>query len=163
MLDGGHYDKSSHDGALVLACIQEAREAGWINISTEKDIILWRWLIVAVFIEEELEKNGTIEVPTEDGGVDVAAIYAGRNGAISIYPGPLRFALASHAEGAAIEKYGESVGLELMLKMYHAMITDDPERGFKLTAFGREGLELLHDGFIDDINANGLPSLPVIH
>jgi hypothetical protein len=55
----------------------EAVESNWITLNIEKQIIVWRWLLAAVFITEELEKNGTVDVPNDEGGVDTAVIYSG--------------------------------------------------------------------------------------
>lgn len=87
LLDNGRYDKHLADGMEILACIMEAVESNWITLNIEKELILWRWLLAAVFITEELEKNGTIDVPNDEGGVDTAVIYVGERGAISVYPG----------------------------------------------------------------------------
>lgn len=109
-LDNGHYDKNIAEGMELLASIMEAVESNWITLNIDKQIIVWRWLLAAVFIAEEQEKNGTVEVPNDEGGVDTAVIYSGKQGAISVYPGPERFALANHIEAGAIEKYGPAVG-----------------------------------------------------
>lgn len=162
-LDNGHYDKCNYEGLQMLACIQEARESGWLLLSVEKEVLIWRWLVVTVFVNEEREKNGTVEVANEDGGTDLAVIYAGKNGAISIYPGAERFALANHVEGCAIEKYGTETGLKLALRMYKDMVAVDPKKGFRMSAMGREGLELLHDSFIEQIQTEGMPAMPVTH
>jgi hypothetical protein len=98
LLDNGRYDKHLADGMEILACIMEAVESNWITLNIEKEMILWRWLLAAVFITEELEKNGTVDVPNDTGGVDTAVIYSSKHGAISVYPGPERFALANHIE-----------------------------------------------------------------
>jgi hypothetical protein len=98
LLDNGRYDKHLAEGMEILACIMEAVESNWITLNIEKEIILWRWLLAAVFITEELEKNGTVDVPNDTGGVDTAVIYSSKHGAISVYPGPERFALANHIE-----------------------------------------------------------------
>lgn len=162
-LDNGHYDKNNIEGLQILACIQKAKESGWLKLNSEKEVVLWRWLVVTVFVNEEREKNGTLEVPNEDGGIDLAVIYAGKNGAISIYPGAERFALANHVEGCAIEKYGTETGLSLALRMYQDMVTDCPEQGFRMSEMGREGLEMLHDSFIGQIQTEGMPAMPVTH
>lgn len=162
-LDGGQHDNKLSSGLRILACIQGAKAAGWLKLSIEKEIILWRWLVVAVFVSEEREKNGTAEVPNEDGGTDLAVIYAGKNGAISIYPGAERFSLANHVEGCAIEKYGTETGLKLALRMYQDMVSECPKIGFRMSAMGREGLELLHDSFIEQIQTEGMPDMPVTH
>lgn len=162
-LDDGQYDKRIPDGMDLLACILEAVESGWITFSIEKQIIVWRWLLVAVFITEEQEKNGTIDVPNDDGGVDTAVIYSGNRGSISVYPGAERFALANYVEGCAIEKYGLQLGQQLALRMYQDMVVTDDERGFRLSPLGREGFDMLHDSFIQQIQTEGMPDMPVMH
>ncbi|HFN3688293.1 MULTISPECIES: hypothetical protein [Enterobacter cloacae complex] len=162
-LDNGHYDKQIPDGMELLACIMEAVESGWFVPSEEKLLILWRWLVVAVFITEQLQKNGTVDVPNNDGGVDTAVIYSSNSGSISVYPGPERFALASYLEGGAIEKYGTELGQQMALGMYRDMVEMDAENGLRLSIFGRDGFGLLHDSFIEQIQAEGMPSNPVIH
>jgi hypothetical protein len=159
-LDNGRYDKSLVDGMSILACVMEAVESGWITLNIEKQIIVWRWLLAAVFITEEMEKNGTVDVPNDEGGVDNAVIYSGEHGAISVYPGPERFALANHIEAGAIKKYGQKEGLPLALRMYQDMVDCDDEYGFRLSAMGREGFNMLHDGFIEQIQAEGMPDMP---
>ena len=162
-LDNGRYDKSLADGISILACIMEAAESGWLTLSIDQQIIVWRWLLAAVFIIEELEKNGTIDVPNDEGGVDTVVIYSGEHGAISVYPGPERFSLANHIEAGAIEKYGQKEGLPLALRMYQSMVVCDDEYGFRLSAMGREGFNMLHDGFIEQIHTEGMPDMPVMH
>ncbi|VAR00407.1 2-polyprenylphenol hydroxylase related flavodoxin oxidoreductase [Klebsiella pneumoniae] len=162
-LDNGHYDKRLADGMNILACIMEAVESSWLTLTIEQQIIVWRWLLAAVFITEELEKNGTVDVPNDEGGVDTAVIYSGEHGAISVYPGPERFALANHIEAGAIEKYGQKEGLPLALRMYQDMVVCDNEYGFRLSAMGQEGFNLLHDGFIEQIHTEGMPGMPVMH
>ena len=163
LLDNGRYDKHLADGMEILACIVEAVESNWITLNIEKELILWRWLLAAVFITEELEKNGTIDVPNDEGGVDTAVIYSGERGAISVYMGPERFALANHIEVSAIEKYGEEAGKRAALRMYQNMVVIDDECGFRLSAMGREGFNMLHDGFIEQIQTDGIPPMPVMH
>ncbi|HED1503475.1 TPA: hypothetical protein R4S70_000961 [Raoultella ornithinolytica] len=163
LLDNGRYDKYLAEGMEILACIMEAVESNWIVLSIEKQIIVWRWLLAAVFITEEREKNGTADVPNDEGGVDTAVIYSGQHGAISIYPGPERFALANHIEAGAIKKYGPEVGQQLALRMYQGMVVADEEHGFRLSAMGREGFNLLHDSFIEQIQTEGMPDMPVMH
>ncbi|MGS2868878.1 hypothetical protein [Enterobacter ludwigii] len=162
-LDSGRYDRNLTKGLEVLACIMEAEESGWITLNIEKQIIVWRWLLAAVFITEEQEKNGTVEIPNDEGGVDTAVIYSGEHGAISVYPGPERFALANHIEVGAIEKYGADVGQQLALRMYQEMVVADDDSGFRLSAMGREGFNLLHDSFIEQIQTEGMPGMPVMH
>lgn len=161
--DGSRFDSRNSEGLRWLACIMDAVAAGWVSLGAEKELILWRWLVATVFINEEKDKNGTIEIPNEDGGVDIAVIYSGKKGNLSIYPGPLRFSLANHVEGIAIEKYGVCEGSALALRMYQDMVIADPGYGFRMSPFGRKGLEMLHDDYIGEINTNGMPEAHVIH
>lgn len=161
--DSPRFDFRNSEGLRWLACIMDAVAVGWVSLGTEKELILWRWLVATVFINEEKDKNGTIEIPNEDGGVDIAVIYSGKKGNLSIYPGPLRFSLANHVEGIAIEKYGVCEGSALALRMYQDMVIADPEDGFRMSPFGREGLEMLHDDYIGMIKTSGMPEMPVMH
>ena len=162
-LDNGRYDKCLADGMNVLECIMEAVDNNWITLNTEKQMIVWRWLLAAVFITEEQEKNGIVDVPNDEGGVDTAVIYSGEHGAISVYPGPERFALANNIEAGAIEKYGPELGQKMALRMYQNMVVADDESGFRLSSMGREGFNMLHDGFIKQIQNEGMPDVPVMH
>ncbi|WP_448309832.1 hypothetical protein [Pantoea sp. PGP6] len=162
-LDAGKYDKPISDGLHVLSCIQDAMAAGWLSLAVEKEIVIWRWLVVATFIIEEKAKNGTVDVQNEDGGVDQAVIYRGVKGSMSIYPGPERVALITNMEMPAITKYGVKNGLPLLLQMYKQMLTMCPQRGFRISEMGRTGLNMLHDDFIEELNTNGMPAMPVMH
>ncbi|MGV4173052.1 hypothetical protein [Citrobacter freundii] len=161
--DGSRFDSRPSEGMRWLACIFDAYAAGWVDLGTKKELVLWRWLVATVFINKEKDKNGTVEVPNGDGGVDIAVIYSGKKGNLSIYPGPLRFSLANHVESIAIEKYGVCEGSALALRMYQDMVIADPGCGFRISPFGRKGLEMLHDDYIGEINANGMPEMPVMH
>lgn len=162
-LDGGQFDKNLPDGMRLLSYVWEAERDGLLKLNLEKQVITWRWLVVTVFLIEEQYKSGTVEVQNDEGGTDLATIYAGKNGSMSIYPAPVRFSLANHVEGCAIEKYGTETGLGLALRMYQDMLVITPEQGFKLSAMGREGLEMLHDEFIEMIHTEGVPNMPVVH
>lgn len=161
--NGSRFDSRPSEGLRWLACIFDADAAGWVALGAKKELVLWRWLVATVFINEEKDKNGTVEIPNDGGGVDIAVIYSGKKGDLSIYPGPLRFSLANHVEGIAIEKYGVEKGSALALRMYQEMVIADPGYGFRMSPFGREGLEMLHDDYIGMINTNGMPEASVIH
>lgn len=161
--DSSYFDHRTQDGFRWQLCIQEAKEAGWIQFPVSKEIILCRWLVATVFINEERDKNGTVDVPNEDGGFDRAVIFLGERGGMSIYPGPVRFAMSSHIESVAIEKYGREEGLALALRMYRGMVEFQQEKGFALTAFGREAMDRLHNGFIAQLQTEGVPGVPLMH
>jgi hypothetical protein len=64
-------------------------ESNWIVLSIEKQIIVWRWLVVTIFLSEEQEKNGTVEIQNDEGGIDTAVIYSGERGASASIPAPV--------------------------------------------------------------------------
>ncbi|HIF5901132.1 TPA: hypothetical protein ACX3HX_003808, partial [Raoultella ornithinolytica] len=69
----------------------------------------------------------------------------------------------NHVEAGAIEKYGQKEGLPLALRMYQDMVVCDDECGFRLSSMGRQGFNMLHDGFIEQIQTEGMPGMPVMH
>ena len=162
-LNDGEHDATTVNGLRLLACVWDAVENGWYRMSVAREIIIWRWLVVTVFITQEKDKNGTADVPNDEGGIDRAVIYRGANGGMGIYPGPERFALANHVESIAIEKYGSDEGLKLALRMYKDMLTAEQGEGFRLSPFGQQAFEMLHDSFIEQLNTKGMPDMPVMH
>ncbi|HCQ4375420.1 hypothetical protein MZC30_23440 [Escherichia coli] len=163
-LDAGEYDYPNTRGLSILQCLAEAYESGILeNCSIDMKVAQWRWLYVTVFINEEGDKNGTVDIPNDNGTTDRAVIYKGKHGCLSIYPGPLRIALQNHVEWGFIEKYGEAEGMGRVLFLYQKMLIADPDNGFIISAMGREGLELLLDEMIHDLNTHGMPEEPVTH
>ncbi|EEW7853625.1 TPA: hypothetical protein RM919_002331 [Escherichia coli] len=163
-LNDGEYDNPYWHGLRIMQCIAEADDARFLGrFSVDMKVAQWRWLYVATFISEEENKNGTIDIPNDNGTTDRAVIYKGKHGCMSIYPGPLRIALQNHVEWGFIEKYGETEGMGRVLFLYQKMLIADPDNGFILSAMGREGLELLLDEMINDLNTHGMPEAPVTH
>lgn len=78
-------------------------------------------------------------------------------------PGLIRIALQNHVERGFIEKYGEAEGMGRVLFLYQKMLIVDPGNGFITSTMGREGLELLLDEMIHDLNTHGMPEAPVTH
>lgn len=163
-LDAGRFDASLSDGLRVAAEIQIGETRGWFRPTDEQTALFWRWIVACLFICEQQRANGTVDVANEDGGTDRAVIYAGQQGNICVYPAPERFSLASHIEALAIEKYGVETGLPLAVKMYQGMTEVDPHGGaLRLSQMGREGLTMLHDGFIEMLRTEGMPAAPTAH
>lgn len=161
-LNDGKYDANTVKALRLLACVWEAAEKGWYRLSVAKEIILWRWLVVTVFVIEQRELNGIVDVQNDSGGTDKAIIYRSKKGGMSIYPGPERFCMASNVESVAIEKYGADVGLEKALQIYKAMV-EYGSNGFELSAWGRDAFQILHDSFIEQLQTEGMPDMPVMH
>ncbi|ATO76581.1 hypothetical protein KIK22_003056 [Escherichia coli] len=157
-LDAGEFDTPNVRGLRILQCLAQADEAGLLGkLPVEMKVAQWRWLYVTTFINEEEDKNGTIDVPNEHGTTDRAVIYNGKHGVMTIYPSPIRFALQQYIEWNLIQTYGEAEGMGRALFLYQKMLTTSPDKGFILSDIGREGLELLLDEIINDLNTHGMP------
>lgn len=158
-LDAGDYDNSSAGYDIHLA-VAEGGNCGYFDFTAQHNVTMWRWLIAATFVSEMKRENGTTTVTEPDGSASQVAIYSNGKAGIVVYPFAERLAMANNIEGAMIERYGIEQGTANAIVFYQAMI--DTERG-ELTPFGRETLAELHDGFIADLNENGLPEMPAAH
>lgn len=162
-LDEGHYDHCLSDGLRVVSEIAQASKKGWFKQSDEQAVIVWRWLVSCLFIDEQLEQHGTIDATKLDGRVEKAAVYRGQYGGIVIYPATERFALANNIEGLACEKFGADAHRQAVM-IYQSMTEADPDGGnLRLSQWGRDSMALLHDGFIEMLNTEGMPAAPVAH
>ncbi|EPS5423198.1 TPA: hypothetical protein R4126_003784 [Klebsiella michiganensis] len=158
-LDAGDYDDSSNGYDIHLA-VAEGGNCGYFDFTAQHNVTMWRWLIAATFVSEMKRENGTTTVTEPDGSASQVAIYSNGKAGIVVYPFAERLAMANNIEGALIERYGTEQGTENAIVFYQSML--DVEAG-ELTPAGREILAELHDGFIDGIEQNGLPEVPVAH
>ncbi|APM69314.1 TPA: hypothetical protein ACN1I1_003514 [Klebsiella pneumoniae] len=158
-LDAGEYDDSGTGYDIHLA-VAEGGNCGYFDFTAQHNVTMWRWLIAATFVSEMKRENGTTTVTEPDGTSSQVAIYSNGKIAIPVYPIAERLAMANNIEGALIERYGTEQGTENAIMFYQSML--DVDAG-ELTTVGREILAELHDGFIDDIEQNGLPEAPVAH
>lgn len=158
-LDAGDYDDSSAGYDIHLA-VAEGGNCGYFDYTAQHNVTMWRWLIAATFISEMKRENGTTTITEDDGKSSLVTFYSNGTAGIVVYPFAERLAMANNMEGAMIERYGIEQGTANAIVFYQAMI--DTERG-ELTPFGRETLAELHDGFIADLNENGLPEMPAAH
>ena len=159
-LDAGEYDDKPDIGYAIHFAVADGGARGWFDFTAQHNVTMWRWLIAATFISEMKRENGTTYVTEADGTTSQVAIYSNGNAGMVIYPFAERLAMANNIEGAMIERYGVEQGTEHAIVFYRAML--DAER-VELTPFGRETLAELHDGFIADLNENGLPEMPAAH
>ncbi|HCI5779680.1 TPA: hypothetical protein NPO56_001376 [Klebsiella quasipneumoniae subsp. quasipneumoniae] len=163
-LDGGQFDDSLTAGLRVVSQIQQGATYGWFHPTVEQNALIWRWIIATLFVLEQKEANGTVDVANGESSAERAVIYAGKNGGMTIYPFSVRMSLATHIEGPAIEKYGLEAGLSLVVKMYQDMTEVNPcSRALRLSQIGREGLAMFHDGFIEMLNTEGMPVALITH
>ena len=159
-LDAGEYDDTPDIGYAIHFAVADGGARGWFDFTTQHNATMWRWLIAATFVSEMKRENGTTTIKEDDGKSSLVTFYSNGTEGIVVYPFAERLAMANNMEGAMIERYGIEQGTANAIVFYQAMI--DTERG-ELTPFGRETLAELHDGFIADLNENGLPEMPAAH
>ncbi|HBQ3005627.1 MULTISPECIES: hypothetical protein [Klebsiella pneumoniae complex] len=159
-LDAGEYDDTPNIGYAIHFAVADGGARGWFDFTAQHNLTMWRWLIAATFISEMKRENGTTTITEDDGKSSLVTFYSNGTAGIVVYPFAERLAMANNMEGAMIERYGIEQGTANAIVFYQAMI--DTERG-ELTPFGRETLAELHDGFIADLNENGLPEMPAAH
>lgn len=159
-LDAGEYDDTPNIGYAIHFAVADGGARGWFDFTAQHNVTMWRWLIAATFISEMKRENGTTTVTEADGKSSLVTFYSNGTAGIVVYPFAERLTMANNIEGAMIERYGIEQGTANAIVFYQAMI--DTERG-ELTPFGRETLAELHDGFIADLNENGLPEMPAAH
>ncbi|ECI3889155.1 hypothetical protein AHV09_20195 [Salmonella enterica subsp. enterica] len=161
-LDEGHYDRDLADGMRLVVALWDGKARGYVRLTDEQEAVIWRWLVTCLFIGEQQEKNGVVEIPNDEGSTDLATVYNGKYGALSVYPSGVRLSMATHVEGIALEKYGREEGLKLAVQMYTKM-TDVRDGKWCLSDFGRESFTMLHDDYIRMLQTEGMPDAPVMH
>ncbi|MCC8380563.1 hypothetical protein [Xenorhabdus sp. PB30.3] len=162
-LDAGQYDRDLLLGFDLVLAISHGWKAGFYKPTSEQSVMLWRWIVSASFIREQMDRNGTREVDNDEGGTDTAAIYLNGASAITVYPFSERLMLAAHVEGIAFEQFGREAGADMAIRMYMDFINMQPESGNWLSEKGREGLSMLHDDLIKSVEAGEFGDIPIIH
>ncbi|WP_446470989.1 hypothetical protein [Xenorhabdus stockiae] len=61
-LDAGQYDRDLLQGFELAVAILCGWKAGFYEPTSEQGVMLWRWIISASFIREQIDRNGTREV-----------------------------------------------------------------------------------------------------
>lgn len=162
-LDGGRFDSPLSEGFGVIAELSLAESRGWFVPDNEQRVIVWRWLVAGVFIVEQMKENGTVPVTQDDGTTTHAVRYVGKHGGIVAYPATERFSLARNIEELAFEQFTHDNPHQKALMLYQSMLETSPDGGMTLSRWGREGLAMLHDGFIEMLNTEGMPAAPTAH
>lgn len=162
-LDSGEYDSDLVEGLRLVASLWHCVHSGGITLSDEQNLVLWRWVVAAVYVCEMFDTNGVAEVKNEQGEPEDVAIYNGEQGGIVIYPWSERFALASHVEGLAYEMFPTIKSPEMASAIYRSMIDISPVTGIDMSEEGLKGMALLHDSFIETLKTEGIPAAPMAH
>lgn len=161
-LSRGDYDRNHKEGMGLACAALDGVALTWFAAAPEQHAALWRWIVAAAFIEEQVKNNGNIDVIGDDGRKVRVALYAGKYGAITVYPVAERVALASQVEGYALQKYGPTTGMDLAIQHYQTML-DWRDGTYCLSDHGRDILSDLHDNLIATIHASGVPAMPTEH
>lgn len=154
-LDAGDWDEQLFLGMKIIHEWGDSDHA----TSAEETLIIWRWLIAAIFFLEQKEMNGSTVAHNFNGEEFDSAIYVGKHGGMNLFPAAERFAMANNIEAALIERYGAEQGTANAISFYIAMRGDNGE----LSELGREILSGLHDEFILQIQDSGIPESPTAH
>ncbi len=162
-LDDGRFDSQISEGFGVIAELSLAEINGWFKPSAEQQVNVWRWLVAGVFIVEQMKANGIVEVDQGDGTTAYTVRYVGEHGGIVVYPATERFSLARNIEELAFEQFTHDNPHHKALMIYQSMLEASPDGGMTLSKWGREGMAMLHDGFIEMLNTEGMPAAPTAH
>lgn len=162
-LESGEYDKDLVEGLRLVAAIWHGMHAGCLVVTDEQNLVLWRWVVAAVYVCEMFDTHGAVEVKNEQGEPEDVAIYSGEQGGIVIYPWSERFALANHVEGLAYEMFPANKATEMAAAIYRSMIDISSVTGIDMSEEGLKGMALLHDSFIETLKTEGIPAAPVAH
>jgi hypothetical protein len=163
LLDNGRFDKPLSEGFGVIAELSLAEINDWFKPNAEQQVNVWRWLVAGVFIVEQMKANGTVEVDQGDGTTANAVRYVGEYGGIVVYPATERFSLANNIEELAFEQFTHDNPHQKALMIYQSMLEASPDGGMTLSTWGRDAMTMLHDGFIEMLNTEGMPAAPTAH
>lgn len=161
-LSRGDYDHNQHEGMGLACAALDGVALTWFAAAPAQHASLWLWVVAAAFVAEQLKNNGDVDVIGKDGVKVKAAVYIGQYGAMTVYPAAERFALASHVEGYALQKYGTIAGMDLSIQYYQTMV-EWRDGTYWLSAHGRDVLADLHDNLLATIHHSGVPAMPTEH
>ncbi|MEQ0377767.1 hypothetical protein ABLV58_11985 [Klebsiella sp. JB_Kp046] len=148
-LDDGFFDAPLSDGFNIIAEIETAHINGWFVPDVYQQIIIWKWVVAATFFVEQISNGHLIDVHNEDGSFITTPAYVSELGKIPVFLVTERMALSNNVEGTAFEHYSRDIAPGMALAIYKSMIVIDADRtGVKLSEFGRESLNTLHEEFL---------------
>lgn len=163
-LESGQYDEDLLSGLYLAAAVMGKLADDPGTLTPVQRVSVWRWVVAACFILEQQAKNGTMEVPDGEGGTDIATIYSNGESALSIYPSSLRLCLSEVLEQIMIDAFGNDYWADFTIKTYIDFLEISVEHGARLSEKGREGLCILHDDYIRELEASGgFPAMPAMH
>lgn len=162
-LDEGRFDKPLSEGFGVIAELSLAEIRGWFKPSIEQQVNIWRWMVAGVFIVEQMREHGTTPVTQDDCTTSNQTLYMGKHGGIVVYPATERFSLALNVEEMLLKDFTHDDPHQKALMLYQSMLEPSTDGGLALSEWGREGLAMLHDGYIELLKTEGIPAAPTAH
>lgn len=163
LLDEGRYDDEFATGLQFVAGVLDGDLKRYYILSTAQKAIIYRWLVVFLFISEQQDNNGLAGITGDGGSLGRAVVYSGVHGDLYVTPLTERIFLANNIEGVAIQNHGVETGLDIAARMYEGMMEVSPEGCMQLSSVGREELARLYDSFMKTLKTDGLPATPVTH
>ncbi|WP_313682777.1 hypothetical protein [Pantoea sp.] len=162
-LDSGRFDSPVSDGFNLIAEIELAHSKGWFVPDVSQQIVIWRWLVAAVFFVGQVAKGHIIDSQDDAGNTVHYVAWVCSHGAMPVFPAIERTSLANHVESIAYEHYAQDTAQKMALAVYQSMVEADPNgEGMRLSEWGAQSLEALHDDFMSFI-ASGETEQRVIH
>lgn len=163
-LESGQYDTDLLKGLYLAAAVVGKLADEPDTLTPEQRVSVWRWVVATCFIREQQDKNGTLEVPNDQGGTDLATIYSNGKSSLSIYPATLRLGLIENLESIMVEQFGKDYWADFTIKTYIDFLDISLEHGPRLSEKGHEGLCILHDDYIRMLESeSGFPAMPTMH
>ncbi|OAT22808.1 hypothetical protein [Proteus myxofaciens] len=162
-LDNGSFDGDLLLGFELVLAISKGEAEGFFKSTIEQTVILWRWIVAASFVMEQADNNGFHYDNDGQEKIVIAAIYRNEHSALTVYAASERMLLANHVEGVAYEHYEPEYAPSMAIRMYRNFITLEPKQGCRLSEQGREGLAVLHDELIKEIELGSFNDTVTLH
>lgn len=139
--DAGEWDDNR---PLALRLLAE-----WVDVPANHTprnlMVFYRWLVADAYVADLVVLNGEEAFRGEHGGMVTSRQIE-------------RLAIANNVEGSAIERYGAEEGPRLIVHFYKQMLEVSNGTIHGISAFGRETLNELHEGFLQAYITEGLPN-----
>jgi hypothetical protein len=139
--DAGEWDDKRPLALRILA--EWASVAA--NHTSQNLMIFYRWLVADAYVADLVELHG-------------AEAFHGHHGNMETNRQIERLAMANNIEGTAISHFGVDEGARLTVQFYIEMLSVHEGAILGISAFGRETLNELHEGFLQAFITEGLPN-----
>ena len=146
-LNAGEWDDAPVLALRLSAEYLAAGDTQRIILSYPDRMRVYRWVVAFAFMEYQASLTGGKTVYTyTDGKVIVK---------IPLYPEAERLAIVNNIEGALIGKFGAKQGAKNTTLFYSKMLTVEKDSPVKLSDYGIEVMNELHDSMLSEFLSNG--------